>query len=65
MIHEIQQLLWLNTPKGQAIAKFMIDRGPESDLEWVCIQHDTGEIWTWSNWDVTVPDNVTLGRDAI
>ena len=62
MIIEIEQMLWLQTPKGQGIAKFLIDRGPESDLEWVCFIHETKEIWTFSNWDVRVSDNITLGR---
>lgn len=61
MILEISQLLWLSTPKGQAVAKFLIDNGPDSDLQWVCIQQN-GEIWTWSNWDVRALDNITLGR---
>jgi hypothetical protein len=63
-IVEIEQTIWLKTPKGQALAKFMIDRGAESDLQWVCIQQDTGEIWTWSNWDVRVMPNITMGREA-
>jgi hypothetical protein len=62
MIHEIKQLIWLQTPKGQGIAKFLIDNGPESDLMWVCFIQDTKEIWTFSNWDVRTSDNVTLGR---
>jgi len=62
IIHEIEQLLWLETPKGEAIAKFMIDYGPDSDLQWVCVQQDTREIWTWSNWDVKASKNITLGR---
>jgi hypothetical protein len=62
MIHEIKQLIWLQTPKGQAIAKFILDNGPESDLMWVCFIQDSHEIWTFSNWDVRTVDNVTLGR---
>jgi len=62
MIHEITQLLWLTTPKGQAIAKFLIDYGPEADLQWVCFIQETREIWTFSNFDVRVESNVTLGR---
>lgn len=61
MIHELRQLLWLTTPKGLATAKFLIDRGPEADLEWVCIQQ-TGEVWCWRNSDIRAVDNVTLGR---
>lgn len=63
-IHEIKQLLWLDTPKGQGIAKFLIDNGPESDLQWVVFIHETKEIWTVSNWDVRAVDNWTLGRVA-
>jgi hypothetical protein len=62
MILEITQLLWLTTPKGQAIAKFLIDYGPEADLQWVCFVQETKEIWTFSNFDVRVETNVTLGR---
>lgn len=63
-MHEIGQMLWFETPRGQAIAKFMIERGPESDLEWVCFHLD-GQIWTWINQDVRVARNITLGRDEI
>lgn len=62
MIHELTQILWVTTPKGLALVKFLIDYGPEADLAWVCVQQDTGEIWTWDNSDVRVVKNVTLGR---
>lgn len=62
MILEISQLIWLETPKGQGIAKFLIDNGPEADLQWVCFIHATSEVWTFSNWDVRASKNITLGR---
>lgn len=62
MILEIQQLIWLQTPKGQGIAKFLIDYGPESDLYWVVFIHATSEIWTFSNEKVRVSENITLDR---
>jgi len=62
MILEIIQLIWLQTPKGQGIAKFLINHGPESDLQWVCFIHETKEVWTFSNWEVRASDNITLGR---
>ena len=62
-IVEIEQTIWLETPKGLAVAKFLIDRGDEADLQFVCI-HESGEIWTWSNWDVRAAKNVTLGRSS-
>lgn len=64
MILELTQLLWMRTPKGEGIAKFLIDYGPDADLMWVVVQ-DNGEIWTWSNWDVRVVRNTTLGIGSV
>jgi hypothetical protein len=61
MILELTQLLWLKTPKGEGVARFLIDYGPEADLMWVVIQ-DSGELWTWSNLDVRASPNISLGR---
>lgn len=63
MIHELKQLIWLDTPKGLARALLVIDYGVESDLYWVCLGQDK-EIWTWENKDVRVTDNQTIGRVA-
>lgn len=52
----------LETPKGPALAHFVIDYGPEHDLCWVCFQDETGECWTWRNPDVRAPKNITMGR---
>lgn len=61
MILELTQLIHLTTPHGKAVAKFLLDYGPEADLQWVCFQ-ENGEVWTWGNRDVRVEDNITLGR---
>jgi len=55
----------LMTPKGEALAHFVIDYGPEFDLLWVCFQDETGECWTWSNPDVRGPKNTTMHRPNI
>lgn len=39
----------MNTPKGEGFAHVMLDYGPESDLYWVVLITDTGEIWTYAN----------------
>ncbi|CAO3432729.1 hypothetical protein [Azospirillum doebereinerae] len=52
----------MDTPKGSALAHFLIDYGPEHDLCWVCFQDESGECWTWSNRDVRAPKNITMGR---
>ena len=62
MIHELKQVLWLDTPKGQALAKFLVDRGIDSDLEWITVINETGEIWSFDNSDVLVSKNLTLNR---
>ena len=65
-IVEIAQTIWLMTPKGQATAKFLIDSGDEADLQWVCFIAEgkhKHEIWTFSNWDVRLMPNITMGRE--
>jgi len=52
----------LDTPKGKAMAHFLIDYGVEYHLCWVCFQNETGECWTWSNKDVRLEANPTMGR---
>lgn len=54
--------MWLSTPKGQALAHIVIDRGIDHDVEWVCFIQATGECWTFLNSDVRAVDNITLGR---
>lgn len=67
MITRIDPPLPLNTPKGKAMAHFLIDYGFEHDLYWVCFQDDTNECWTWNNKDIKAQKNITAGRtnDAI
>jgi hypothetical protein len=62
MILQLSPSIPLITPKGQAVAHFLIDEGLESDLYWVCAQQDTGECWTWSNRDIRFCTNITVGR---
>ena len=52
----------LDTPKGPAMAHFLIDYGPEHHLLWVCFQDDSGECWPWSNKDVRLQHNLSMGR---
>lgn len=63
MILQLNPTLPLTTPKGKALAHFLIDNGDEHHLLWVCIQDETGEIWAWPNTDVRARDNPTMGRN--
>lgn len=53
------------TPKGHALAHFLIDYGIEHNLFWVCFQDNTGECWIWSNKDIRAQKNITHGREHI
>jgi hypothetical protein len=50
------------TPKGKALAHVLIDYGIEFDLIWICFNHDDGQCWNWTNKDIKIDKNITLGR---
>lgn len=62
MILQLNPPLPVTTPKGKAVAHFLIDYGIEYNILWVCFQNDTGECWTWDNKDIRVQKNITIGR---
>lgn len=55
----------LDTPKGKAMAHFLIDYGPEHHLLWVCFQDETGECWTWPNAEIRLQSNTSMGRPPL
>lgn len=59
-ILQLNPPLWLETPKGQGLAHFVIDPGVEHDLQWVCFINETGEVWTFANPEVQAAKNRTL-----
>lgn len=65
MMTRLDPPIWVLTPLGEADAEFVIDRGSEHHLQWVCWVHDTGECWTLRNPEVRRITNVTMGRDAV
>ena len=62
MLLQLNPPLPLSTPKGRALAHFLIDYGAEHDLCWVCFQ-ESCEIWTWQNRDVRSLENITFQRN--
>lgn len=62
VILQLNPPLWLTTPKGLALAHFLIDYGIDLDLYWVCFQQDSGECWTWENGQIKIAPNATVGR---
>ena len=64
-IQRIDPPIPLMTPKGRAVAHWMIWSGPENDILWVCFQDETGECWTFENTEIRARLNRTLGRMKI
>ena len=65
IIIQLNPPLPLISPKGECLCHFLIDDGIEHHLKWVCIQDNSGEIWTWSNPDIRGQKNITHGREYI
>jgi hypothetical protein len=62
MILQLDPQIPLETPKGSALAHFLIDYGIEHDLQWVCFIDATGECWTYRNKEIRAQKNITWGR---
>jgi hypothetical protein len=62
MIVQLNPPLPMTTPKGSALAHFLIDYGPEHNIMWVCFNDADGECWTWQNSDVRACNNITMHR---
>jgi hypothetical protein len=62
MITQLNPPLPLKTPKGDGIAHFIIDYGPEADLMWVVFLDTDGTCWTIPNPEIRIQANWTLGR---
>ena len=52
-----------DTPKGKALAHFLVDYGSEHHWLWVVFMDDTGECWTFENTQIRAQHNPTFGRN--
>jgi hypothetical protein len=62
MIIQLNPPLPLSTPRGPALAHFLMDLGPEHNIQWVCFSDEDGQCWTWQNSDVRAVKNITMHR---
>jgi hypothetical protein len=60
VIHEIEQVLTVNTPFGEAQALFLIDYGIHLNSIWVCASYSDGKIRHFDSNQITVNINHTL-----
>lgn len=59
-IHEIKQLMYLDTPHGEGIGLFIIDYGPQSNTIWVISNCFDGKIRHYDSNDIALTTNFTL-----
>jgi len=62
MIVQLDPPLPLKTPKGEGLAHFVIDYGPEIHLMWVVFTNEDAACWTVPNPEVRMSPNWTMGR---
>lgn len=62
MILQLNPPLQIETPKGDALAMFVVDYGADWSLIWVAVIDATGECWSFQNPEIKFPKNITTGR---
>jgi hypothetical protein len=62
MITQLNPPLPLHTNKGDGLAHFVIDYGPETDLLWVVFMDKDGACWSVPNPEVRMKFNWSMGR---
>lgn len=59
-IHEVQQVLWVQTPHGDGQVLFLLDYGPHENTIWTVALEKTGEIKHYSSNQIKLCRNDTL-----
>lgn len=61
-IHELQQMLYVNTPHGIGLVLFLIDYGPHENSVYQVALKYSGEIKNYNTNQVTVVKNLTFAE---
>lgn len=64
IIFEPENQLEVQTPKGRASVWLVTEYGTETEKVFTCIIKNTGEIWEFTNKDITAINNITFNRIA-
>jgi hypothetical protein len=59
-IHEIKQLMFINTPHGESQALFIIDYGIHGNTIWVAANLKNGKIRHYDSNQITLSKNNTI-----
>ena len=60
MIHEVKQILTVNTPFGEAQVLFIMDYGIHRNSIWICASFFDGKIRHFDTNQITITSNHTL-----
>ena len=61
IIYEPRQMVYVDTPKGSGQIWLVTEYGQEIEKVFTVIL-ESKEIWEFTNRDITVSDNLTMGR---
>lgn len=59
-IHELNQVLWVETPHGDGVVLFLIDYGVHENTIYVVALQDTREIKHYNSNQIKICNNYTL-----
>jgi hypothetical protein len=60
IIHEVQQILWVETPHGDGQVLFIMDYGPHENTIWVVALETSREIKHYSTTHIKICKNHTI-----
>ena len=60
MIHEVKQVLWVQTPHGQGLVLFIMDYGIHENSIWVVANKDDGRIRHYETNQLVLMENHTI-----
>lgn len=60
MIHEVKQMMWIETPHGLCQVLFLIDYGPHQNTVWVAASQDDGAIRHYDSNQIRLAMNYTF-----
>lgn len=62
VIHEAQQQIEVDTPRGRGRIWLVTDYGAEIEKLFTVILYQSGEVWEFTNKDIKATKNLTMGR---
>ena len=64
IIHEVSQVLKVNTPFGEAQVLFLMDYGIHQNTIWICANSEDGKIRHFDSNQISLVTNHTIGMNV-